>query len=149
MSSAEIRNFDEKSENYSLCQVRPNILASLKDERELVIIRDVAEIDKSPTYSMVTPVPYVEMEYGIWNEGELWGQYCPKFKMVLYIEVRNRLGTDLCVGKAFPVYIITHGRLSLSLSLSLSFPSFLKCFGFISICLTLRQMYSPIYYPNF
>lgn len=42
-----------------VCQVRPNILASLKDERELLIIRDAAEINKTESYTMITESPFV------------------------------------------------------------------------------------------
>lgn len=64
----------------SVCQVRPNILASLKDERELLIIRDAAEINKTESYTMITESPFVEMEYDGGKE------YCPKYKIVYYLE---------------------------------------------------------------
>lgn len=42
---------------------RPNIYTSTADERDVVFIRDVEELDQSPTYSFVTVSPRVELRY--------------------------------------------------------------------------------------
>ena len=63
-----------------VCQVRPNILASTKDERELVIVRDAAELNACESYQMVTDSPHVKMEY------EGGKKYCPKYTITYYLE---------------------------------------------------------------
>ena len=61
-------------------EVRADILVNTVDERELVIIHDPTELDKSDTYAFASLAPKISMYY------QRKKQHCPKFDMTLYIE---------------------------------------------------------------
>ena len=60
--------------------VRPDIYINPKDERELFLIREKAELNNTTNYNLVTEAASVEVTY------EQDKQYCPKYKVGFYLE---------------------------------------------------------------
>ena len=61
--------------------LRPNLMVSTKDERSLLIVRKVKELDVHlRTLSLMCPAPQVKLKY------ELDKAYAPKYELCFYVE---------------------------------------------------------------
>ena len=69
-----------KTMNGKSYQVRPNIMLSERDERELFIVRKQNELDAVDTYTIVTEAPRIRAIYDCKKE------YCPKYEVTFYLE---------------------------------------------------------------
>jgi hypothetical protein len=63
-------------------EIRPNIMFNPNEERELFVIRKGNELDKLGGYNLVTLSPRIIAYYDAKKE------YCPKYEVLFYAEVR-------------------------------------------------------------
>jgi len=61
--------------------MRPDIYLSVKDERELFLIRKGSELNATGSYEMVTLAPRIRAQY---DKKKI---YCPKYQVHFYMEV--------------------------------------------------------------
>lgn len=72
-------------------EVRADILVNKVDERELLIILRVDDLDKSDSYRFITPAPAIKMH---WDKEK---QRCLRFEATFFIEVSPQVAALNCL----------------------------------------------------